>query len=127
MDVPIKAVQDLARALKESIGFLEAWKAHLGDTGRDGAVSTVQEVIDGAREALRVHAHRSIAAMDLEAGMWLAYNNGSPSERVVDVQPFMDERVRVSTDFGAGGEPATHFYAKDERVRIDLIRSEVRA
>ncbi|WP_139313473.1 hypothetical protein [Rhodoferax antarcticus] len=43
--VPVDPVIALLRALRETIGFLEAWKCHLSDSGSDRAAETVSGVM----------------------------------------------------------------------------------
>lgn len=38
-------------ALRECLGFVEAWQLHLADTGKDAAAKTVSEVLANARRA----------------------------------------------------------------------------
>lgn len=48
----------LQRALKESIGFMEAWQLHLSDSGKNEAAMTVAVALENARQALTGHGKR---------------------------------------------------------------------
>jgi hypothetical protein len=50
--------------------------------------------------------------------MWLAYSNALYNERVVDVSATRDNQVKLRTDFGHGGEPATQFFELTDRVMV---------
>lgn len=45
---------ELRDQLCEMLGFVEAWQAHLSDSGKAGAAKTVADALDRAREVLKV-------------------------------------------------------------------------
>jgi hypothetical protein len=53
-------------------------------------------------------------ASQLKVGDWIV--SGKNNLRVVSVTDTRDGDLKVSHDFGSGGEPATSFYKKDEIV-----------
>jgi hypothetical protein len=59
----------------------------------------------------------SVKACNLREGDWMVFNNPRFNCRVVSVE-FGGDLVLVRTDFGNGGEPATHFYEQNEYVKI---------
>lgn len=61
---------------------------------------------------------KSIEASSLASGMWIVYDNPRYRERVVDVQETRDGQIRVSHDFGNGGEPAASFYEPSDRLTV---------
>ena len=62
--------------------------------------------------------HRVVLAKDLKVGMWLTYNPPGHDQRIVDIDQTRDGQIKLHTDYGNGGEPATQFYEKTDRVRI---------
>lgn len=62
--------------------------------------------------------HRVVLAENLKVGMWLTYNRPGREERIVDIDVTRDGQVKLHTDYGNGGEPATQFYEKTDRVRV---------
>jgi hypothetical protein len=51
---PENPLELLRNTLKESLGFIEAWQAHLSDTNSSKAAATVQDVLTRARDAYRL-------------------------------------------------------------------------
>lgn len=67
---------------------------------------------------MAVPGTRTVTAAQLRKGMWLAYTNSRYNQRVVDTSTTNEGRIKVYADYGNGGEPATLFYDKDERVLV---------
>lgn len=52
--IPVPAPIDHREALRECLGFVEAWKGHLSDLGRSNAAKTVENTLDRARASYAV-------------------------------------------------------------------------
>lgn len=57
-----------------------------------------------------------ILAEKLKAGDWIVCN--THNQHVVSVEFTRDGDIKVDHDYGNGGEPATSFYKRSERVII---------
>ncbi len=54
----------------------------------------------------------------LKIGDWITYDNSRYNERVVGIETTRDELIKVSLDYGHGGEPATRWYRPEEVVVV---------
>jgi len=61
---------------------------------------------------------QSIRAEHAQAGQWIVYNNERMNQRIVDVEFARDGDVKVSADYGNGGEPASMFFEKDDIIQV---------
>jgi len=62
--------------------------------------------------------HTVVLAKDLKVGMLLTYMRPGREERIVDVDITRDGKIKLHTDYGNGGEPATQFFEKTDRLWI---------
>ena len=60
----------------------------------------------------------TINVVDAKPGMWLNHSNPRQNCRIVEVDHTREGRVKLATDFGFGGEPASSFYDATERIAI---------
>lgn len=60
----------------------------------------------------------TIEARNATAGQWICRGFPSYNERIVEVETTRDGLIRIESDYGNGGEPATSFYEADESLRI---------
>lgn len=86
----------------------------MGDTIRSGGrIFTYDDGTSETRFNLTEPEPESVnskLARDLKPGDWIIYINELLDERVVEVNETSDGLIKVSHDFGNGGEPATSFY-----------------
>lgn len=61
----------------------------------------------------------TIKAKSLRPGQWILHKNSSQNQRVVEVTSTRDGEIKVSTDYGNGGEPATSFYGPGELLLVN--------
>lgn len=61
---------------------------------------------------------KTIFAHELKTGMWMVFSNPRFNCRVVDVSSTRDSQVKVHTDYGHGGEPATSFFETTDRIAV---------
>lgn len=60
---------------------------------------------------------RTIKASEARVGLWLIVDNPRMNRRIVGVAA--DKHgVKMATDFGNGGEPATEFFQEDEQLLV---------
>jgi len=59
-----------------------------------------------------------ILAEKIKVGDWICCQRPSLGRRVVDVDVTREGRIKINFDYGNGGEPATSFYDRHERVVI---------
>lgn len=67
---------------------------------------------------------KSIKAASVKVGQWLLFSNPRLNSRVVEVQDTRDGQIKVSTDFGNGGEPATSFFDANEDVLVSDLAAD---
>ena len=60
----------------------------------------------------------SIQAKQARPGQWIEYTNPRFNERIVSTQWTRDGLILIRTDYGHGGEPATHFFEANEPISI---------
>lgn len=61
----------------------------------------------------------TVEARHLLPGDWILHMNERFNERVVDVERTRDGDIKVYTDYGNGGEPATSFWYSTEPVPVE--------
>lgn len=64
--------------------------------------------------------HRVVLAQDLKEGMWLTYKPPGHDQRIVGVSSTRDGQIKLHIDYGNGGEPATQFIEKTDRLCVRL-------
>ena len=60
----------------------------------------------------------SIQARQARTGQWIEYTNSRFNERIVETSWTRDGLIKIRTDYGNGGEPATHFFEANELIAI---------
>lgn len=61
----------------------------------------------------------TVHVQHLLPGDWIIHSNERFNERVVEIEFTRYADVKVYTDYGNGGEPATSFWERDELVHIE--------
>lgn len=61
---------------------------------------------------------RTITAGQAKVGQWLVYANSRMNQRIVDIGETRDGQVKIHTDYGNGGEPATEFFEADDKIQV---------
>lgn len=61
----------------------------------------------------------SVQAQHLRPGDWILHSNERFNERVVEIEFTRDGDVKVYTDYGNGGEPATSFWEKNDTMAVE--------
>lgn len=67
---------------------------------------------------MALNGTKIVLAHELKAGMWLEYSNPRYNCRVVKVSATRDGQVKVHTDYGHGGEPATQYFETSDRIQV---------
>jgi hypothetical protein len=67
---------------------------------------------------MTLNIERRIKASQAKEGMWIIHNNPRFNERIVSVSKTRDGQVKIHSDYGNGGEPATLFFEKDDPIVV---------
>jgi hypothetical protein len=67
---------------------------------------------------------RTITAGQAKVGQWLIHANRRMNQRIVDIDETRDGQVKLHTDYGNGGEPATEFFESDDKIQVSDTNDE---